>query len=184
MRLVTVLACAFLLTACSVEDAGQETPSFPYFTDEGGRVRDLADVLSPAFEAELTSRLNSAERSYGQQMAVVTVPDLHGYSIDDFSLAYANEWGLGDADRNDGLMILLAPNERRVRIEIGLGLENDFPDDFCQQVIDDQMLTAFVNGNYEGGISAGTDALIARMHAYPSIPANDNQKQTQAEDAA
>ncbi len=185
MKLAAILIAAFSLAACTAQEEKSESPAFPYFSKDGGRVRDNADLLSDAFEAELTARLDAAQERYGQQMAVVTVPSLHGYSIEDFSLFYANAWGLGNAARNDGIMLLVAPNERKVRIEIGLGLEATFPDDFCQQVLDKRMLPALAKGEYEQAVSDGTDALIERMRAYPSIPANDNEaRSTHLEDAA
>lgn len=160
-----------LATACSAEP---ETPPFPYFEEEGGRVRDGAGIIAPDLERQLTSMLEAATSDYGQQMAIVTVDDLHGYDIADFSVEYARAWKLGDASRNDGLLLLVAPNERKVRIEVGYGLENSFSDEFCAEVLREKVLPRFTEGNFEAGIVDGTNAMIEKMRQVPSRPANDN----------
>lgn len=180
MRLAFAIVIAALLAACT---SAAKEPAFPYFEEEGGRVRDGADLLSPNVEAELTARLNQAQEQYGQAMAIVTVPSLHGMSIEDFSIGYARAWKLGHRDRNDGLLLLVAPDERKVRIEVGVGIEGTFTDPFCQQVLDDVILPAFKAGAFEAGIDSGTNMLIDRMKAYPSLPANDNEV-GRVEDAA
>lgn len=162
---------AVLLTACS---ASADAPVFPYFEEDGGRVRDGANVLSSEVEQELALALDRAETIFGPQMAVVTVDSLHGYTIEDFSLYYARAWGLGDKGRDDGLLLLVAPNERRVRIEVGTGLERTFDDLFCKDVLDDAVLPQFREGDIEAGIVAGAEALMKRMQQHPTIPANDN----------
>ena len=182
MRGILSLLLIFALGAC----AEQEAPSaFPYFDEEGGRVRDLADVLDPAFEAQMVEVLDEAQRHYGYQMVILTVPSLHGYTIEDFSLEYARAWKIGDEERNDGLMLLVAPNERRVRIEVGIGIEDTFTDLYAHDVLQEAVLPAFGNGDFEGGIEAGTTMMIERMREFPTIPANDNQPDASAlEDAA
>ena len=180
MSRAVIILLATMLVACAPEDA---QPAFPYFSEEGGRVRDGANILDDEFEAELTQRLDDAQARYGYEMVVVTVPSLEGYEIAGFSLEYARAWGLGHAERNDGLLVLVAPYERRVRIEVGSGIEDHFTDLFCGEVIDQYLLPAFGAGDYVGGISAGTDAMIERMRAQPTIPANDNSPEL-LEDAA
>ena len=170
MKLLAALHC-LMLAACgaAAEDAA---PAFAYYEEEGGRVRDGADILTAETEAKLTRMLDQAEANYGQQMGVVTVPSLRGYAIDDFSFAYAQSWGLGNAERDDGLMLLIAPNEQTVRIEIGIGIEDTFPNSFAQTVIDDDIIPAFAIGDFDSGVIAGTEALVLRMRKYPSKPAN------------
>ena len=75
-------------------------------------------------------------------------------------------------------MLLVAPNERKVRIEIGRGLEQTFPDEWCQEVLDEIVLPAFRAGDYERGIRVGSDALVARMRQFPTRPANDDEAVT------
>ena len=172
MRKVGIAFLAIALAGCS---AAAEPEPFPYFEAEGGRIRDGADLLTPETESQLTKMLDEAQHRYGPQMAVVTVTSLHGFSIEEFSLQYANAWGLGHRDRNDGLMIVVAPNERKVRIEVGLGIENSFSNEFCQTVIDGHIVPAFRDGDMERGIVEGVGALVDRMKLHPTVPANDNQ---------
>jgi uncharacterized protein len=175
-----VLPIAALIAACS---AASEPAAFPHFSEEGGRVRDMADLLSPEAEARLTARLDQAEAMFGPQMAIVTVTSLEGYPITDFSLEYARAWGLGDKERNDGLQLLVAPNERRVRIEVGKGIEVTFTDVYCAEVIENVILPRFREGKMEDGIIAGTEQLIEHMRDNPTIPVNDNAP-TPAREAA
>jgi uncharacterized protein len=170
-RLVGLLASMALVAS----SAAPEPPAFPFFSEEGGRVRDMADMLSPETEALLTTKLDQAERRYGPQMAVVTVKSLEGYPIEDFSLEYSRAWKLGDSERNDGLQLLVAPNERKVRIEVGTGIEAAFSDLYCQEVLDKAILPRFREGDMEGGIIAGTEELIERMRENPTIRTNDNR---------
>lgn len=178
-RLMFLMASA-LLAACS---ATTEPTPFAYFDKHGGRVRDMANLLSPEAEQRLTRQLDTAEHAYGPQMGVVTVASLHNYAIEDFSLAYARAWGLGDKHRSDGLLLLVAPNEHKVRIEVGRGIESTFSDVYAKQVIDDIILPRFKQGDLEAGISAGVDELVAHMRQNPTLPANDNAVQTTAKAA-
>jgi uncharacterized protein len=170
-RLIMVTLASALLASCS---AAAEPKPFPYFDKEGGRVRDLAQVLPPALEARQTGDLDSAEENYGPQMAVVTVPSLHGISIEDFSLSYARAWKLGDKTRNDGIMLLVAPTERKVRIEVGKGIEGTFTDVYCKDVLEKAILPRFKSGDIAADVAAGVDALVANMRRHPTIPANDD----------
>jgi uncharacterized protein len=160
-----------LMAACS---AASEPSAFPYFNAEGGRVRDMANLLTAQTEASLTARLHRAKAMFGPQMAIVTVTSLEGYDIADFSLEYARAWGLGDKERNDGLQLMVAPNERKVRIEVGKGIEETFTDVYCAEVIEDIILPHFREGRMEEGIVAGTEELIEHMRRNPTIQLNDN----------
>ena len=164
-----------MLAALTV-GCGQPAPSdaFPFFSNDGGRVRDQANILSPATERSLKAKLDKAEAQWGQQMAVVTVPSLEGYTIEDYSIGYARAWGLGDKDRNDGLMLLVAPNERKVRIEVGKGIERSFTDLYAKSVIN-MMLPYFRQGDFDAAVSTGVDELVIRMREFPSRPANDDE---------
>lgn len=172
MKAIITIVCAAMLAACAA--ASEEMPAFAYFDEQGGRVRDGAGILSPEVQAQLVQDLDRAEQNYGPQLAVVTVDSLEGYSIEDFSLEYARAWGLGDAERNDGLMVLIAPNERKVRIEVGSGIEGSFTDLFCAEIIENAFLPSFKDGEFEAGLTAGVELLIEHMQRYPTIPANDN----------
>jgi uncharacterized protein len=178
MARLLALLTATLLAACSAATGGGKAQPA-----QVGRVRDFAEILTPAEEARLTARLDEAERLYGPQVGIVTVKSLEGRSIEDASLEYARAWALGDKHRNDGILIMVAPNERKMRIEVGYGLEGSFNDVFCKQVIDTAMVPHFRQGHYNRGLAAALDLMITKMRNTPTLPANDNAP-AQASEAA
>ena len=125
-------------------------------------VMDQADVLTEQTEAQLSAKLKALRDELGPQLMVLTVSDLGGQSIDDYALAWFNRAGLGDASRNDGVLLVIAPNERRVRIEVGKGLTTVLSNQACQQIID-QMLPLFRAGQVDAAANAGVDAVIADL---------------------
>lgn len=172
MRHALSLILAFVfVTACSrVESAAQEAPALKLT----GRVVDAANLLDPEIEKRLTEKLDLAERKYGPQMVVVTTPALNGKEIAAYSIELARAWGIGDKQRNDGLMLLIAPNERHARIEVGTGIEESFSDAFAGEVMRDNILPNMKSGDFAGGIEAAVDRMIEKMKAVPTIHTNDN----------
>lgn len=128
-----------------------------------GRVTDDADIISAAEEAALTKRLEELEKTTGHQMVIVTVTTLGGQEVASFTRELGNAWGIGRAAEDDGLVLLIAPNERKVTIEVGYGLERALPDALCRKIIDDQILPRFREGDLPGGIEAGASALIDEL---------------------
>jgi uncharacterized protein len=141
------------------------TPGYPALS---GRVVDLADLLTPAEEEALSRKSAAVQRDVGPQFVVVTVPSLNGRAIEDYSIDLARHWGLGDRKRNDGLMLLVAPAERKVRIEVGTGLERRVTDPFAGRVISERALPRFKEGKFPDGIEAAADALIERLRSKAS----------------
>lgn len=139
-------------------------PQFPELT---GRVVDNADILTPEAEAALTAKLAALEIQSQRQLVVATIPDLQGYDISDYGYQLGRAWGLGDATRNDGALLLIAPNDRKVRIEVGYGLEGYLTDALSALIIQNQILPAFRDGDFPGGIAAGSDAIIAQLQLPP-----------------
>lgn len=127
------------------------------------RVTDLAGILSQDQEARISKQLEGLEAQTGHQFVVASVPSLHGQPIERFSLDLANRSGIGRQGYNDGVVLLIAPNERRVRIEVGLGLENVLTNARCEKVIQEQILPKFRAGDLPGGIEAGVSAIIADL---------------------
>lgn len=137
---------------------------FPQLT---GRVVDGAELLSPEQEAALTGRLEQLEQQSSRQLVVATVPDLQGYDIADYGYQLGRHWGIGQGEANNGIILLVAPNERRVTIQVGYGLEPIVTDALSHQIIQNQILPAFRAGDMAGGIIAGADALITQLQAPP-----------------
>ena len=119
-----------------------------------GRVVDNADILDAATELSLTQRLAQLEAQTRDQLVVVTVPTLGGQPINKYSLDLANRWGIGRADLDNGVLLLVAPNEHMVRIEVGLGLEGLLTDAKALEIIQG-MVPEFRSGDLQKGIVSG-----------------------------
>lgn len=128
-----------------------------------GRVTDAADILDQAQEAALSAQLEEFERRTKHQLVIVTAPSLGGRDINDFTRDLANSWGIGREQEDDGVVLLVAPRERKVRIAVGYGLEKILTHEVCSQIITDRMLSRFRIGDLPGGIAAGTEDLIKRF---------------------
>ncbi|WP_230292707.1 YgcG family protein [Croceicoccus sp. Ery5] len=137
---------------------------FPKLT---GRVVDAADIIPAAEEAMLGQKLAEFESRTQRQFVVATVPDLQGYDIADFGYRLGRAWGIGDQERNDGVLLIVAPNERKVRIEVGYGLEPVLTDGLSFLIINRQILPRFKSGDMSGGIVAGADAVIEQLELPP-----------------
>lgn len=131
--------------------------AFPPLT---GRVVDAANLLSPEQETALDAKLAALEQGGGRQLVVATIPDLQGYAIEDYGYRLGRAWAIGRKSVNDGAILLVAPTERKVRIEVGYGLEPIVTDALSSVIIQSRILPAFRNGDMAGGIVAGADALI------------------------
>ena len=130
---------------------------FPALT---GRVVDQASIIPSATRAQIETKLAALEDKSGIQLVVATVPSLQGSDIESFSVDLARAWKLGEARKNNGLLLLVAPNERKVRIEVGYGLEGTMTDALSSVIIQSAIVPKFRSGDYAGGIVAGVDAII------------------------
>lgn len=132
-----------------------------------GRVVDAADVLTNEEEHDISESLAAIEQDTLAQLVVVTTPNLDGHSISDYSLALGRGWGIGDAKRNDGLLLVIAPNERKVRIEVGYGLEETVEDPEAAEIMR-EIIPFFKEGNMPGGIKKGVE-LLERELREPKV---------------
>ena len=134
--------------------------AFPELT---GRVVDRADLLDADVENRLTALSAAIERRTTDQLVVVTVPSLEGRSIEDYSRALGNHWGVGRADRQNGVLLVVAPNERRVRIAVARGLEPILTNGRAAHIIDHDLLPAFREGEWEAGVVAGASSIVRTL---------------------
>ena len=134
------------------------------------RVTDLTGTLSAAEQAALDSRLASLEARKGSQIAVLIVPTTQPEAIEQYSIRVVDSWKLGRKGVDDGVLLLVAKDDRTVRIEVGYGLEGVIPDAIANRVMDEFILTRFRDGDFAGGIDAGIDRLIALVDGEP-LPA-------------
>jgi uncharacterized protein len=151
---------AAVLAAFAFASVAVAAPKFPALT---GRVVDDAHMLSPAAEEKLTGELASLEQQTGHQLVVATVPDLQGYEIEDYGYQLLRTWGIGRKDVNDGVILLVAPNQRKVRVEVGYGLEPVLTDALSSVIIQRKILPQFRAGHMEQGVVDGAEALIAQV---------------------
>jgi uncharacterized protein len=155
MRVLAAFIACFLVIA-----PAWAAPKFPALT---GRVVDDAHILNDATRASLTQKLAALEASNSRQLVVVTVPSLGGYEISDYGYQLGRAWGIGQKKMNNGVLFIIAPTEHKTRIEVGYGLEPILTDAFSSVVIQTQVLPKFRSGDFNGGVVAGTDALIQQL---------------------
>lgn len=126
----------------------------------GVRVHDEAKILSPAAVSELEQFLKLHEDSTSNQIAILIMQTLNDFPIEEYALQVAEEWKLGQADKDNGALLLIAVQDRKVRIEVGEGLEGVLPDAVCNQIIRNEIAPHFRQNDYEGGIKAAVTAMI------------------------
>jgi uncharacterized protein len=170
----TRAVCAGLLGALTLAlclalllPAAQAEPNFPALT---GRVVDDANLLSPAEEQALTETLKQLEDKSSDQLVVVTLPSLQGYTIEDFGYQLGRHWGIGTKELNNGVLLIVAANERKVRIEVGYGLEPILTDALSRVIIDNAILPRFRSGDFPGGIKEGVEDIgLALTHDFTEL---------------
>lgn len=133
-------------------------------------VMDLAEVVDADSQRELEQKLADYEKASGQQFAILTLTTLEGENIDDFAVRVFEKWQLGSKKKDDGLLIVLSVNDRKVRIEVGYGLEGLVTDALASRVIREIMGPEFIQGAYPQGLSNGLDALFSA--AAGQVPAD------------
>ncbi len=138
--------------------------TFPQLT---GRVVDDAHVLSAAEVQDITSKSEALEAKTGHQFVVATVPDLQGYPIEDYGYRLGRSWAIGNKGVNDGVILLVAPTEKQVRIEVGYGATPYLTDATSGVIIRKDILPRFKAGDIGGGIVAGSDAIIKQLLLSP-----------------
>jgi uncharacterized protein len=136
-------------------------PQFPQLT---GRVVDEAGILSDQTKQELNGILAGDQQHFGgRQIVVATVKSLQGYEIQDYGYQLGRAWGIGQKGKNNGALIIVAPTEHKVGIEVGYGLEGDLTDAKSRVIIDQYMKPDFKKGDYNAGVLEGTKAVLATL---------------------
>jgi len=130
---------------------------FPVLT---GRIVDGANILSLGAEQQLEQAFTDYERRTSNQIVVATVPALQGLTIEDYGVQLGRHWKIGQKDKDNGLLLIVAPNEREVRIEVGYGLEGVMTDALANQIITSIILPHFREGRMEEGVMRGADAIL------------------------
>ena len=132
-----------------------------------GRVVDDAQMLDPATRQQLTQTLETHEKATGEQVVVVTVPGLQGASIEDYGYQLGRAWGIGQKDKNNGALLIVARDDRKLRIEVGYGLEDRLTDAQSSVILNQVITPAFKNGQFSQGISDGVAAILQVLGGDP-----------------
>jgi len=150
-----MLFLALMLQAAAV--TARDIPSL------SARVNDYADMLSPATRQQLESVLAALEREESTQLAVLTIDSLQGENLEEFSLKVVEKWRLGQKGLDNGVLLLIAKNDRKLRIEVGYGLEGVLTDLTSGRIIRNIITPQFKNGNFDQGVIDGVSAMIAAV---------------------
>ena len=182
-RILSALFCVFTLVlgllavnlsaadnAAEQNASAKETPSkesskSPALT---GRVVDQAGILSPAVKAELETALAAHENNTTNQVVVVTLESLNGANIEEYSLELGRRWGIGQKGKDNGVLLVVAPNDKQIRIEVGYGLEGILTDALSSNIINYYIIPEFKKGDIQNGIKIGTQKIIALLEGDES----------------
>ena len=133
-----------------------------------GPILDQADILPPQDEVALDAKLRAYTARTGRALMLVTVSSLDGEDINTYGVQLGQTWGVGGKTTDQGLILLIAPNERKLRFEVGYGLEQYLPDVLAGRIIRDTITPRFKANDYVGGINAGIDGTIAQLDRDPA----------------
>ncbi len=151
------LAAILLAFFAGIHGARSQEITFPSLT---GRVVDEAGLLDATKRSEIEAKLAALEDKTTDQLVVVTVRSLQGRTIEEYGYRLGRYWGIGQKDKNNGALLIVAPNEHKVRIEVGYGLEGTLPDAITSLIIQNSILPRFRANDYPGGIANGVDEII------------------------
>lgn len=155
VRLVLLLLAALCWTASA---SALDVPA------ARGYVQDRAGLLQAATVRQLEQFLTKLDQTDSTQIAILTIPSLEGENLEGYALRVAETWGIGRKGHDNGALLLIARDERQVRIEVGYGLEDRITDLLAGRIIDQEITPRFRNGDYDGGVLAGTQAMIDAVH--------------------
>lgn len=150
-------------------------PTFPALT---GRVVDAANILSADAERRVTAQLATHEAKSGDQIVVATIPDLQGYAIEEYGYQLGRAWGIGQQEKNNGALLIIAPHERKLRLEVGYGLEGTLTDALGSDILHRTIAPRFKNGDIDGGVEAGVTRIITVLEGDTAVGAVQAAPQT------
>jgi uncharacterized protein len=156
-----------LLAACTTATAQQGLVPVPEIK---ARVTDLTQTLTPDQSSALEAKLRAFEQSKGAQVTVLIVPTTKPEEIEQYSIRVVEQWKIGRRNVDDGALLIVALNDRRVRIEVGYGLEGALPDATANRIIQQDIVPAFKRGDFYGGINTGVDRIMRTIEGEP-LPA-------------
>ena len=159
MKSITLFFSLTLLFFC-VKGLGQDFPERP---EPPQLVNDFAGILNPSQRESLETKLVNYDDSTSTQIAIVTIPSLNGYDVAQYAVELAEGWGIGQEGQDNGILILVALEERRMNISTGYGTEAFVPDIMANRIIDRTLAPNFKNGNYYKGLDEATGILMSLL---------------------
>src|SRR5918998_659420 len=172
-----------LLVAVLIAFAAVGTAAAQNFPPLTGRVVDAANIIPPEEERALDAMLAAHEAKTTNQVVVATVPSLDGQAIEEYGVALGRAWRIGQKGKDNGVILIVAPNEREVRYEVGYGLEGELTDAITKVIIEGSILPRFKAGDFPGGIRRGVEDAIAVLEGDAAAFAERAQKRVSEEDA-
>jgi uncharacterized protein len=173
LRRAILFAIATLLLAGAAMALDVPPPPTQWYTDR-------ANLLDASSAGMLNAKLRTFEEQSGAQFLVYVFPSLEGESLEDFTIRCAERWKAGQKKYDNGLILFVFVKERKLRVEVGYGLEPTVTDAFSSEVIRNYIAPGFKSGDYAGGLNAGTDALIAKIRGgEPPVPLEKRTAQPQ-----
>ena len=159
-----LVLAALLAVAAAAPAAAREVPFL------SGRVNDTAGIVPADVRARVEEKLAQLEKATGAQIAVLTIASLEGDPLEEYSLNVAHTWKLGRKGVDDGALLLVAKDDRKMRIEVGYGLEPKLTDIACKRILDDVVRPPFCAGDFGKGIESGVDAMIGTVQGKDVLP--------------
>lgn len=172
--------CLFAVCHCLAQAIGQEIPAdrLLHSLTPTADVNDFAAILTPAERESLEAQCRALREKTGAQLAVVTLKSLEGGQIDDFAVKLFKQWGIGQKEAKNGLLLLVAIDDRKARIEVGYGLEPILPDALAGRILNEQLFPAFRQRRYASGLAAAVariSQIVEKNEPAPKNTLSDNQ---------
>ena len=145
------------------------------FPQPEGYINDFANIMDAGTKSELTGLISDCEKKISIEIAVVTVKSLENLAVEDYANQLFNKWGIGKKNKNNGLLVLVAPNERKIRIEVGYGMEPVINDGLAGEIIRTEFVPEFKNGDYNKGIFKGVSRIIRILTKEEPAPMDNQQ---------
>jgi uncharacterized protein len=175
LKLSLLALCGILVLALQLFYSPSALADLVAVPDLNARVTDLTQTLSQADRSQLEEKLSAFEKKKGSQMAILIVPTTKPEEIEQYSIRVAEKWKIGRKKVDDGVLILVAKEDHKIRIEVGYGLEGAIPDLTAKRVISEIIAPKFKQGNFAGGLNEGVDKLIGLVNGEALPPPSQNK---------
>jgi len=174
-QLITLFTCFLGFLCIGIPAYAQEMPARP---DPARLVNDFTNTLTPAQQEALEKKLVAIDDSTSTQIAVVIIKSLNGYDVADYNVKLGRAWGVSGKENNNGVVLLIVKEDRKINIATGYGLEGALPDVTCKHIIDERIVPNFKADDYYQGIDEGTDAIIKAVKGEYKVPRKKNKKRS------